>query len=103
MKRKNYIFTNRKHSERAIMSMILGGISTCSLGIVIYLSYLKGGAVPISYGLTGLLAAVFSIVGLILGILTVQEAERFKLFPILGIVLNLLALGILVFLVQLAF
>lgn len=103
MKRKNYKFTNRKHSERAIMSTILGIISTGSLAIVIYLSYLKGGAAPISYGLTGLLAAIFSIIGLILGLLTVQERERFLLFPILGIVLNLAALGILVFLVQLGF
>ncbi len=103
MKRKNYIFTNRKHSERAILSVILGGISNCSLGIVVYLSYLKAGNAPISYGLTGLLAAVFSIIGLILGILTAQEAERFKLFPALGIILNLIALGILVFLVQLGF
>ena len=103
MKRKNYKFTNRKHSERAIMSTILGIISTGSIAIVIYLSYLKAGAAPISYGLTGLLAAIFSIVGLILGLLTVQERERFLLFPILGIVLNLAALGILVFLVQLGF
>lgn len=103
MKRKNYIFTNRKHSERAIMSTILGVISNGSLAIVIYLAYLSGGNAPISYGLTGLLAVIFSLIGLILGVLTAQEKERFKLFPILGIVLNLIALGILVFLVQLGF
>lgn len=103
MKRKNYIFTNKKHSERAIMSTILGIISNGSLGIVIYLTYLSGGNAPLSYGLTGLLAAIFSVTGLILGVLTAQEKDRFRLFPVLGIILNLIALGILVFLVQLGF
>lgn len=103
MKRKNYIFTNRKDSNRAIMATILGVISNVSLGIVLYLAYLKGGEVPVSYGLTGLLAAIFSMVGLIIGVLTVQEKEDFKLFPVLAIILNLIALLILAFLVQLGF
>lgn len=101
MKRKNYIFTNRRDSKQAIMATILGVISNASLGIVIYLSYLSGGNVPISFGLTGLFAMLFSIVGLILGVLTAQEKDMFKLFPVLGIVLNLIALGILAFLVNL--
>lgn len=103
MKRRNYIFTNKKHSQRAVMSAILGLISNVSMGIVIYLTYLNGGNAPISYGLTGLLAAIFSVVGLILGILTVQEKERFKLFPVLGIVWNLMALIVLAGIVQLGF
>ena len=85
------------------MSTILGVISNASLGIVLYLTYLRGGDAPISYGLTGLLALIFSLIGLVLGVLTVQERDRFVLFPVLGIVLNLVALGILVFLVQLGF
>jgi uncharacterized membrane protein YfcA len=102
-KRKNYIFTNKKHSDRAIMSTILGLISNSSLGIVLYLSYRSGGDAKPGYGLTGLLAMIFSVIGLILGVLTAQEKDTFKLFPVLGIVLNLVALGILAFLVQLGF
>lgn len=103
MKRRHYIFTRKKNSERGIMSAILGVISIASLGIVVYLSYRKGGNVPVSYGLTGFLAAVFSVVGLVLGTLTLQEKEIFKLFPVLGLILNFLALGALMFLVQLGF
>ncbi len=103
MKRKNYIFTNRRHSNRAIMSTILGLISNISLGIVLYLTYLRDGDAPISYGLTGLLAALFSMAGLILGVLTARDRDNFKLFPVLGTILNLVALGILFFLVYLAF
>lgn len=94
MKRKNYIFTNKKHSERAIMSTILGIISVVSLCIVIYLTYLAGGEAQGGYGVTGLLATIFSFVGLILGIVTVQEKNYYRLFPWLGIILNLLSLGI---------
>ena len=103
MKRKNYIFTNRKHSLRAIMSTVLGLTSNISLGIVLYMTYLSGGNAPLSYGLTGLLAALYSTVGLILGMLTVREKDTFKVFPLLGTLLNLAALGILIFLVQLSF
>ncbi|MDE7253209.1 MAG: hypothetical protein K2O32_09760 [Acetatifactor sp.] len=103
MKRKNYIFTNRRHSKRAIMATILGIISNSSLVIVLYLSYLSGGAVPLSYGLTGLLAAVFSMTGLILGVVAVRDKDTFKFFPVVGTFLNLAALGILVLLVQLAY
>ena len=42
MRKKNYIFTNKKHSDKAIMSTILGVISLVSLGIVTYLSYSRG-------------------------------------------------------------
>lgn len=103
MKRKNYIFTNKKHSLRAVMSTVLGLISNVSLAIVLYMTYLNGGNAPLSYGLTGLLAALYSTSGLILGMLTLREKDTFKLFPVLGTLFNLVALGALIFLVQLSF
>lgn len=75
------------------MSTILGIISTVSLGIVVYLTYRKGGAATVGYGVTGLLATLFSLAGLVLGIITVRNKEYYRLFPWLGIGLNLLALG----------
>ena len=73
-KRKNYIFTNRKHSDKAIMSA-------------------KGGEVPAGYGVTGILIALFSVIGLILGLRTVREPEKYHFFAWLGMVLNGLALA----------
>ncbi len=98
MAHKNYIFTNKKHSQRAIMSTILGIISTVSLGIVVYLTYLRGGDALVGYGVTGLLATVFSLVGLGLGIATVRDKTYYRLFPWLGLILNLVALGSISFL-----
>lgn len=100
-KKKGFIFTNKKHSDKAIMAAILGMISLVSLGIVIFLSYRKQGAAPAGYGVTGLLAAVFSLIGLILGILTVREKESYHFFPWLGTLLNALALGLIGFLLYL--
>lgn len=88
----NYIFTNKRHSNRAVMSTILGVISTLSLVAVIYLTYVQAGNAPAGYGVTGLLIAVFSVTGLILGGVTALEKDRYKLFPCLGIVFNAIAL-----------
>lgn len=93
MKKKNYIFTNKKHSQRAIMATILGIISIASLVIVLYLTCIAEGEAQNGYGVTGLLATIFSLVGLILGIITVQDKNYYRLFPWLGVVFNLLSLG----------
>lgn len=75
------------------MSTILGIISLTSLGIVVYLTYSNGGEAKNGYGMTGLLATVFSLTGLVLGIVTFREKDRYRLFPCLGILFNLAALA----------
>lgn len=92
-RRPGYKFTNRKHPKRAIMGTILGIISLVSLCLVIYLSYANGGTNPGSAGMTGLLITLFSLIGVILGVITIMERERYILFPVLAIVLNIIALG----------
>jgi ABC-type transport system involved in cytochrome c biogenesis permease subunit len=94
MKRKKpYIFTNKRHSPKGVFSAVLGLISLISLIVVIYLSYMNGGAIPISYGLTGLLVAFYSVTGFILSIKTLQDREIYRFFPILGIITNFLSLA----------
>ena len=92
-KRKGYIFTTKRHSEKAIMATILGIISLAALSIVVFMAYLRSGEVPVGYGFTGLLATLFSIVGLCLGVVTFREKDYYRFFPVLGILLNLAALG----------
>ncbi len=87
------MFTNRRHSEKAIMSTVFGVLCTVSLVIVVVLSYSRGGDVPAGYGFTGLFAAILSLVGMLLGVLALREADRFKLFGWLGILLNGVSLG----------
>ncbi len=76
------------------MAVILGGISLISLGIVVFSAYRSGGEAAVGYGFTGLLAALFSLTGLILGIVTVQNRDYYRFFPVMAILLNLLALAL---------
>ena len=92
-RRPGYKFTNIIHPKRAIMGTILGIISLISLCLVIYLSYANGGTNPGSAGMTGILITLFSITGLILGTITIMERDRYPLFSVLAIVLNIIALG----------
>lgn len=93
--RKGYIFTNKNHPKKGIMSFILGILSIVTFVIAVYLSYRNGGESSARYGTAGVLASAFMLVGLILGIISCMEKDRFKMFPILGIVLNCVAFFIL--------
>lgn len=81
------------------MSTLLGLISTVSIVTVICLTYIRGGEAAVSYGLTGLLAMLMSVAGIILGIVTVLEKDRYRLFPVLGILFNLVALALVILIV----
>lgn len=95
MSRKNSImFTNKKHTERGIMASILGVISLLTLVYLVFTSYRNRGNVPMQYGLAALLATIFSIAGLILGIVSKSERDRYYFFSYMGIILNVLALAI---------
>ena len=75
------------------MSTSLGAISLAALGAVVFLTYRNNGEAAVGFGFTGILALVFSLVGIVLGILTVRDKNCYRLFPVLGTLLNLLALG----------
>ena len=74
------------------MGTILGIISLAALAIVIFLSYRLDGNAPAGYGVTGLLSLLFSLVGLVLGIITVRQKDQFQVFPCAAIILNGLSL-----------
>lgn len=102
MARRKYIYTNKKTSERAIMSTILGIISNVSLGIVIYMAYLDNGGTEHGYGVTAILAMIFSMIGLVLGVITVKDKDYYRFFPVMGIILNAIALGVVALILHLA-
>lgn len=94
-KQKDFIFTNKKHSPKAIMSTVLGAIAVVSLLTASYLSYRSRGSIDARFGAVCVVAMIFAAVGVILGILGRLERECFYRFAYLGIVLNLLAFGLL--------
>lgn len=92
---KGYIFTNKEHSLYGIMATILGILSCATLGTAVYLSYLNEGESSARYGAAALLAVLFMIVGIALSLWSTTEKEKFKLFTVLGIVINVIAFGML--------
>ena len=92
---KGFIFTNKKHTEKGIMSAILGVLACATLGTAVWFSYLGGGVSSQRYGTAAALAVVFMVVGLGLGIWSSTETEKFRLFTVVGIVVNILAFGML--------
>lgn len=95
MLKKSYMFTNRNHPLKGIMATILGILSIVTLTITIYLSYMGGGVSSARYGAAALLAVIFMIIGIGLSAYCLIEKDNFKLFPILGLILNIAAAVIL--------
>ena len=91
-KKRNFIFTNKKHTQRGIMSTILGTISLVSLFVAVYQTYVAKGQAGFNMGLVGFLAMVFALIGIGLGYLGKMEQDRYGLFAYLGLILNVLVL-----------
>lgn len=91
-RKRNFIFTNKKHTQRGIMSTILGVISLCSLILAIYQTYEAGGQAELNMGVVGGVSLLFAVIGIVLGVMGKMEEERFLLFAYLGISLNIVVL-----------
>ncbi len=99
-KKRNYIFTNRKHTDAAIMSLILGMISAVSLIVAVYLSFRRQMEGLVGYGATCLLATIFALVGMVLALTQLRRKDCFRLLPVIGLLLNLaviLAMGLMIY------
>ncbi|MBR5596132.1 MAG: hypothetical protein IKW30_01845 [Lachnospiraceae bacterium] len=90
---RRYRFTNKKHPEKGIMSVILGIISLVSIWIAVYQTFLARGEAATNMGVVGLTITIFSVIGLVLGYIAKKEQDKFMFFPYLGMVLNVLALA----------
>jgi len=101
--REKYMFTDNRHPEKGIMSTILGLLSDVSLATAVILSYKNGGQALMQYAAAAFVAAIFSCLGLALGIMSRMEKDIFKLFPNLGIILNLIAVLFIIFILVLGF
>ncbi len=91
-KKSGYIFTNKKHPEKAVMSSVLGLLSLVAITLSIYYSFKSGGQADFKYGTVILLTLIFSIAGMILGVLSRFEKDKFYLFSYIGILLNFITL-----------
>ena len=90
---RKYIFTNKKESKKGIMSAVLGIIALASLFFAGYETFRNQGQALVKYGVAALFALLFALAGVVLGIMSKMEEDRFYLFSYLGIILNLMAIA----------
>ncbi len=90
--KRHFIFTNKKHPYIAIMSSILGTISVLSFAFGIIRSFALQGAVTGRFGFAGALAVLYALAGLILSLYSFKIKEAFRLFAVIGLVLNTISL-----------
>lgn len=94
-KKNSFMFTNRQHTQKGIMATILGVISLATLAYMVAASYQRAGDVPLQYGAAALLSMIFAFVGIVLGVVSKSDRDRFYFFSYLGIALNVLVLAVL--------
>ena len=89
---RKYIFTNKKESKKGIFSSVLGMIAFISVILAVYGTFQNQGQALVKYGVAVLFSLLFGLAGLVLGILSRMEQDRFYVFSYIGIGLNLLTI-----------
>ena len=62
---------------KGIMATILGVISLASLVYIIIDSYTRAGEIPLQYGAVAFLTMIFAFVGIVLGVMSKSEKDKF--------------------------
>lgn len=91
-KKKNYVYTNKKHTEKGIFSTILAVISFVTLVFLLIMSFRSAGEINASYGATAFLCTLFSGVGIIIGAIGKNEPDKYYVFAYVGIIWNVVNL-----------
>ncbi len=84
-----YKFSNKRHSGKGILSTGFGAVSLLLLAVLIVIASKMHGKGNIYLGSIGLVSMVFSLIGLIIGLASFFEPDRYKLFSRIGAVFNL--------------
>lgn len=87
-------FSDKSHATNGIIATILGGISLVLMIVLVIISYTKKGDAGLYAGSIGLTAFVIAIIGLITGISSFKERERYYLFSKIGSLLNAMIIAL---------
>lgn len=88
----NYKFTEKTHSVKGILGLILAVLSMI-LGIaMIVISFENGGNGTIYLGSGGVLSLLIALTAFALAVVSMKEEERYRLFPMAATITSVLAL-----------
>ena len=83
---RKYIFTDKKHTHKGIISTALGVIDLATIIYAIRYTFLAGGNAKDSYAASLFLVLLFAFAGIILGFIGKSERDKFHLFAYMGTV-----------------
>lgn len=92
LKKSNFMFSNRNHSRKGMLSTFLAVLSIITLLILSAVSSRSGGNGSMLIGGFGLSALILSFAGFFIGIQSLKEEEVYYSFPIVGTSLNTIIL-----------
>ena len=98
---KKYKFTDKKVDGFSVMGIVLGSISLLALVAAIVISFFNDGQAFIRFGLTVIVALIFSIVGEILSIISRMQMDNYYILSNTGIVINTFNLFFIMYIVGL--
>ncbi|MEG0804905.1 MAG: DUF6142 family protein [Lachnospiraceae bacterium] len=90
-KRRAYKFTEKKHSKKGGIAILLGMISLITMIIVINLSFSVRGKGTVYLGSVGLLSMFLGVSSLLTAIFGFRDENIFKILPGIGTTLGLLS------------
>ncbi len=90
--KRRYLFTSNSRSEKGIMSTVCGLISLISFSVALYLVLKAGGSTGDRLGAVGFVSCLFSVAGLVLGIISLVEKDTFRFFPRFGFTLSMISI-----------
>ncbi|WP_026507521.1 DUF6142 family protein [Butyrivibrio sp. MC2013] len=85
--KRRYIFTDNVHPVKGVMSFILGVVAAATLFVCVRMAYFAGGIASEKLGMALVWAFLYSVAGLVLGIMGERQRNIFRLFPTSGIVI----------------
>lgn len=87
-------FTEKRLSKNAVFSMVLGGALLVIHCVMILLSILSGGDLPLAGGLVESYLLLFGIFGAFWAVLSYDEEKTVNRFKAIGIALNLVVIAL---------
>lgn len=87
-RKKRISFSEKKHSVKGIISLVIGIISIITLFVLFHFSALADGNGDIVLGLVGVILFLLSITGIVLGYQGYKEKDVYYYIPVIGIILN---------------
>lgn len=91
-RRNRFKFTEKKHSKKGIITLILSGILLILHLVFIHLAFKSEGTLSMYFGSAGVFATLCSIVVFVFSVQSTREEDSFSLFPRLSFGVSILNL-----------